>query len=218
MGLFSWLFGKQPRVEVREMIRLTDKARTKAVAEAVRDSLAAGRTVLVVAHFPATLAAFGEKIIGKGVPHETIPSRLTSRAALELASGTPRVLLGLVRNLEPDEFPPPDDAPESPLPVLVLERHFLRAHDDRVVKFAEGLGGRATVEFHTALDDPLMGLFAGEWVRNVLRGLGMKEDEALDSAMVNRRIAAAQAKVAGSYPSDHDADSPAEWLERNRAG
>ncbi|VTU00523.1 preprotein translocase subunit : Preprotein translocase subunit SecA OS=Rhodopirellula sp. SWK7 GN=RRSWK_06967 PE=4 SV=1 [Gemmataceae bacterium] len=216
MGLFSWLFGKPPRVASRDVIWLTDAARRRGAADAVAAHLGAGRPVLVLAQFPATLAAFGEQVVGRGWPHLAVPSELTPAAALKLAS-EPRVLFGLVRNLKPDEFPPPDTAPPSPLPVVVLERHLLRAHDDRVTQFAEGLGSRAAVEYHVSMDDPLMALFAGEWVTNALRSLGMKESESIDSAMVGRRIEQAQAKIAKSVTLEQDADSAAEWLERNRA-
>src|SRR5262249_57321511 len=41
----------------------------------------------------------------------------------------------------------------------------------------------------------VMRMFAGEWVSAVLSRLGMKEGEAIESAMVSRRITAAQKKV-----------------------
>mgnify|MGYP000024962532 CR=1 FL=1 len=215
MGLFSWLFGKS-RDAGRDVIWLTHEARTRGALRAVNQHLAAGRPVLVLAHFPATLAAFGEETIHRGLPHIAIPTALTTAAALELAKGPPRVLLGLVRNLQPDEFPAPDTLPASPLPVQVLERHFLRKHDDHVPRFAEGLGNTASVEFHISLDDPLLSVFVGEWVKDMLSRLGMKPDETINSPMVSRRIAQAQAKIEGQTSTDHDADSAAEWHERNR--
>lgn len=215
MGLFSWLFGK-PRSTGRDVIWLSQEARARGALRAVNQHLASNHSVLVLAHFPATLAAFGEEIIGRGLPHATIPTTLTPTAALELANGPPRVLLGLVRNLQLDEFPAPDTAPPSPLSVLVLERHFLRKHDDVVPRFAEGLGSKASVDFHISLDDPLLAIFVGEWVRDMLRKLGMQPDETINSPMVSRRIEQAQAKIAGQTSTDVDADSAAEWLERNQ--
>lgn len=217
MGLFGWLFGKSPRVASRDVIWLTEAARRRGAADAIGSHLGAGRAVLVLAQFPATLAAFGEQVVGRRWPHLAVPSELSPAAALKLAAEQ-RVLFGLVRNLRPDEFPPSEATPESPLPVVVLERHLLRAHDDRVTQFAEGLGSRAAVEYHVSMDDPLMALFAGEWVTNALRSLGMKESESIDSAMVGRRIEQAQAKIAKSMTLEQDADSAAEWLERNRTG
>lgn len=218
MGLFSWLFGKPPRVATRDVIWLSDAARRSGAADAIAAYLGTGRPVLVLAHFPATLAAFGEQVVGRRWPHLAVPSAIAPTVALKLAGESPpRVQFGLVRNLKPDEFPPPDTAPPSPLAVVVLERHLLRAHDEQVVRFAEGLGSRAEVEYHVSMDDPLMARFAGEWVTTALRSLGMSESESIDSALVGRRIEQAQAKIAKTVTSEQDADSSAEWLERNRA-
>ena len=42
-----------------------------------------------------------------------------------------------------------------------------------------------------------MQVFAGEWVQNILRQLGMSENEAIDSRMVARRLQQAQKKIEG---------------------
>ncbi|QEG43764.1 preprotein translocase subunit SecA [Roseimaritima ulvae] len=60
-----------------------------------------------------------------------------------------------------------------------------------------------------------MEVFAGEWVRNVLTKMGMKEDEAIESQMVSRRIRQAQQKIEGRSFGAVDAESAAEWLEKN---
>jgi hypothetical protein len=218
VGLFGWLFGKGSRVASRDVIWLSDAARMSGVAESIDAHLAVPHPVLVLAQFPSTLAAFGEHLMRPDRPHAAVPSTLTPRDALQLATTGPPVLFGLVRNLRPDEFPPDESAPPSPLAVVVLERHFLRVHDEQVVKFAEGLGGSAAVEFHVSLDDALMRMFAGEWVASMLRKLGMQEDESIDSAMVSRKMRSAQGKIAKTTSTDHEADSPMEWLQRNRAG
>src|SRR5690606_36193048 len=43
--------------------------------------------------------------------------------------------------------------------------------------------------------DDLMRIFAGDWVRSFLTRMGMKDDEAIESKMVSRRIEGAQKKV-----------------------
>jgi SecA-like ATPase subunit of protein translocation complex len=219
MGLFSWLFGKPSRVTTHDIIWLTDAARGDGVAQRVGKDLAAERSVLLVAQFPATLEAFGEHIIAREWQHVAAPSDFAPEAALTLAAaGAPRVIYALARNLRAAVPAPPEDSPASPLSVIVLERHILREHDNRVVEFAEGLGGKAEVTYHTSLDDPLMKLFAGDWVREMLRRLGIHEDEPITSALISRRMQAARARVAQRIASDHDADSAEEWIERNWAG
>jgi hypothetical protein len=219
MGLFSWLFGHPGRVTTRDVIWLNDSARGEGVAKAVNRFILAGRSVLLVAQFPATLAAFGEHIIARKWSNHAAPDVLTPGTALALAvESAPRLLFALARNLRAAETPSPDDAAPSPLPVLVLERHPLRSHDDRVIEFAEGLGGSATVKFHVSLDDPLMKRFSGEWMQNVLRNMGMKEEEPIESPMVARRVKAAQNKIAKRGMNERDADSAEEWMRKNCVG
>jgi preprotein translocase subunit SecA len=219
VGLFSWLFGKHQaeRVTVLDRVRLTADTRARAVVNELAEHVAAGRSVLFLAHFPSTLAALASEVLGAGLPHEPISDRLTPQSARKLATGSgPRVLFGLVRNLKPDEFPADEDAPKCPLPVLVAERHFLRRHDDHVTRFAEGLGTHATVTVHMALDDELLKTFTGAWLTDLLKRLGMQSDEAIESSMVARRIRNAQDQIRSKLAQDDEpADSPAEWLRLN---
>jgi hypothetical protein len=173
--------------------------------------------VLLLAHFPSTLASLGPYLVDSRLSHSAMPDGLTPEAALQLvAKGEPRVLFGLARNLVPDEFPAAEDAPKSPLAVLLAERHFLRSHDEHVSHFAEGLGGRTDLTVHVSLDDELMKLFAGQWVSSTLKRLGMKDDESIDSPMVMRRIRRAQDQIRAKLAKQEVlADSPLEWIRQN---
>jgi arginine repressor len=55
----------------------------------------------------------------------------------------------------------------------------------------------------------------GPWVRDILRKLGMQEQEEIQSALVERQIRQAQAKVSRQVESFELADSAEEWVERN---
>ena len=58
-------------------------------------------------------------------------------------------------------------------------------------------------------------LCSSGWVENLLRRMGMAEDEAIESQMVSRRIKAAQQKIEKEAFGDSDAGSAAEWLDAN---
>jgi hypothetical protein len=45
--------------------------------------------------------------------------------------------------------------------------------------------------------------------------MGMKEDQAIESRMVSRRVARAQRKIAAKASDDRPAASAAEWLRLN---
>jgi hypothetical protein len=190
--------------------------RARGVLKELNTHLKENRSALMLAHFPTTLQSLVPELLKAKLPHEPMPNSLTPQAVLQLtASGTPRVLFGLVRNLRLPELPASEDEPETPLAVILVERHFLREHDDCVTQFAEGLGNRAAT-VHLALDDELMKLFAGQWITDVLKRLGMKDGETIESGMVTRRIRKAQDHFRSHLTANEvTADSPLEWLRQN---
>ncbi|HEV3386869.1 MAG TPA: hypothetical protein VG097_18775 [Gemmata sp.] len=215
MGLLSWLFGKSKKVTVQDSVWLSNAARLKGVSESISNALGSNSSVLVLAHFPASLLSFEKHCIEIGWRLEKIPTQLKPSTAIDLAAGSTRILCGLVRNLATTEFPMGDMPTPSPLPIIVLERHFLRRYDNRVRDFAEELGNNGRVEFNLAMTDPMMRLFAGEWVANVLVRMGMKEYEKIESGLVYRRFKKAQASIASKITLDQEADSAEEWWQRN---
>jgi preprotein translocase subunit SecA len=81
------------------------------------------------------------------------------------------------------------------LHVIGTERHDSRRIDLQLRGRAGRQGDPGSSRFFVSLDDDLMRIFMGEWVRNLLTRLGMQEGEAIESGMVTRRIEAAQKKV-----------------------
>ena len=198
MGLFDWLTGKKDRVEIAEdRIWLTQQAKNvgirKEVAQAVADP-AGPHAVIVVAHFKDCLEQLRTVVVGFD------RDRVLITLADALAGRTPT-------NLALDET--------RHILIIVGERHPLPSHDEVVVDFARRLPGRCRLVYHVSLDDPLMKRFSGEWVEGVLRKLGLKEDEAIESRMVGRRIQSALRKIEQNATGDAAATSAEEWLERN---
>jgi preprotein translocase subunit SecA len=81
------------------------------------------------------------------------------------------------------------------LHVLGTERHDSRRIDLQLRGRAGRQGDPGSSRFFLSLEDDLMRIFAGEWVKNILTRLGMQEGEAIESGLVSRRIEAAQKKV-----------------------
>ena len=123
-------------------------------------------------------------------------------------------MFALVSQLRPTQ--PLHEVAGDPVKIIVAERHFLRAHDDEVSRFAAGIARPALVEFFYSLDEPMMKEFAGAWISDVLRRLGIKETDAIESNLVLRRVKAVQAKYASTAHGDTPADSAQAWFEQNR--
>jgi preprotein translocase subunit SecA len=81
------------------------------------------------------------------------------------------------------------------LHIVGTERHEARRIDLQLRGRCGRQGDPGSSRFFLSLEDDLMRIFAGEWVKNVLTRLGMQDGEAIESRMVTRRVEAAQKKV-----------------------
>jgi preprotein translocase subunit SecA len=81
------------------------------------------------------------------------------------------------------------------LHVVGTERHEARRIDLQLRGRSGRQGDPGSSRFFLSLEDDLMRIFAGEFVKNILTRLGMQEGEAIESRMVNRQIEGAQKKV-----------------------
>ncbi len=199
MGFFDSLFGSKKRTNVEvvpDHIWVTSVAKFAGLAKVVEDR-AQSETVaiLLVAHFPDVLARLEELAnqLALSVPVKAVPA------------GNLDVNLATSLNLDNSAI----------IDVIVGERHPLPSVDDRLEEFADELPCRCRFSHHISLEDPVFEIFAGPWVVNVLRKLGISEDQAIESNMVSRRIRQAQQKIEGRAFGSSDANSAAEWLEKN---
>lgn len=79
--------------------------------------------------------------------------------------------------------------------VIGTERHESRRIDLQLRGRCGRQGDTGSSRFYLSLEDDLMRVFAGDFVRSAMQRLGMQEGEAIESSLVTRRIAAAQKKV-----------------------
>ncbi len=80
------------------------------------------------------------------------------------------------------------------LHVIGTERHEARRIDLQLRGRCGRQGDPGSSRFYLSLDDDLMRIFAGDWVKRMLEFGGFKEDTPLESKMVSRRIDGAQKK------------------------
>jgi len=81
------------------------------------------------------------------------------------------------------------------LHIIGTERHESRRIDLQLRGRCGRQGDPGESRFFLSLEDDLMRVFAGEWVKNILTRLGMQEGEAIESRLVTRRVEGAQKKV-----------------------
>ena len=81
------------------------------------------------------------------------------------------------------------------LHVIGTERHEARRIDLQLRGRSGRQGDPGSSRFFLSLEDDLMRIFAGDWVKGMLTRLGMQEGEAIESPLVSRQIQKAQRRV-----------------------
>ncbi len=164
----------------------------KREAEIVSQAGRSGRVTIAT-----NMAGRGTDIILGGNPETMAWARLQDKYATRL--DVPRDEWdGLVREIERSENMKEDSAVVKQLGglhVIGTERHDARRIDLQLRGRCGRQGDPGSSRFFLSLEDDLMRIFAGPWVKSILERLGMKEGERIESRMVTRRIEAAQKKV-----------------------
>jgi preprotein translocase subunit SecA len=143
------------------------------------------------------MAGRGTDIILGGNPDTLVWAKLQDKYATRL--DVPQAEWeGLVREISEKENMKPEGERVrgmGGLHIIGTERHEARRIDLQLRGRCGRQGDPGTSRFFLSLEDDLMRIFAGEWVKNVLTRLGMQDGEAIESRMVTRRVEAAQKKV-----------------------
>lgn len=79
--------------------------------------------------------------------------------------------------------------------VIATERHESRRIDLQLRGRCGRQGDPGSSRFYLSLEDDLMRIFAGDWVREMMKRMGMGEGDAIESPYVSKRISGAQKKV-----------------------
>lgn len=199
MGLFDWLKGKRDTVHITEdRIWLTKQAKFAGIQREIVTAMAGATppdAALVAAHFDDCLSDLRQLVASAGIDGRRI--LVTRSDALE----------GYAAESGLDE--------SHNILIVVGERHPRLSHDDALLAFARNLSCRCRFVQHASLEDPLLKVFVGDWVHDVLRRLGMEEDEAIESRLVHRRLRSAQQRIEDQATGDASAVSAEEWMEKN---
>ena len=81
--------------------------------------------------------------------------------------------------------------------IIGTERHESRRIDNQLRGRSGRQGDPGQTQFCVSMEDELMRLFGGERMQNIVKKLGVEEDEAIESGMVSKQIENAQKKVEG---------------------
>lgn len=218
MGWFDWLLGPSGplRASSTHRIWLTEQALLHGLVADVRDCIAESEPVLLTAHFDEDLGALVEVLQQSDLGFRVWqPPAGQEQARRELAEAGSQALLTPATALPSWESESSTALQQThPCVLMAFQHHPLTREDQRILEFAAGVGINP-VEFHASLDHPLFVRMVGKQFSELMRSLGMKEDEAIEHAIITRQIEPIQRRIAARVSDLRHADSCAEWFERN---
>jgi preprotein translocase subunit SecA len=206
------------RIEYSDLVYRTAKEKWKAIVEEIVRIHESGKPILVGTISIEKSEMLSERLKRRGIKHEVLNAKQHQREAMIVAQAGQAGMVTIATNMagrgtdiklgrgvvETECLTPPTGqgegrpCPHEPLcglHIIGTERHEARRIDNQLRGRAGRQGDPGASRFFLSLEDDLMRLFAGEWVSNLLRRLGMGEDMPIESRMVSRRIRAAQRKV-----------------------
>jgi hypothetical protein len=75
--------------------------------------------------------------------------------------------------------------------------------------------GLQEVQIWSALDEPLFKHFGGDRIIQLMKQMGMKEDQAMEHTMISDAIRNAQQKIEKKVQVEQSAHSQKDWIEKN---
>jgi hypothetical protein len=95
--------------------------------------------------------------------------------------------------------------------LIFLEHHPLRSKEIALVKDLPLTG----IRVYNSLDEPLFVFFGGGRIADLVKKMGLKEDEPLEHMLITRSIAKAQEKIEKKVSLEVPAQSQQEWMDKN---
>ncbi len=128
-------------------------------------------------------------------PGENI-HRAAAAIQVELSAEDGKTLLARFGEMEERAVADHDKVVElGGLHIVGTERHEARRIDNQLRGRSGRQGDPGSSRFFLSLEDDLMRIFMGEWVRTFMRKMGLGDGQPIESGLVSRRIEGAQKKV-----------------------
>lgn len=188
------------REDKQDLIYKTEKAKLKAVANAIKDYHKQGRPVLVGSASIAKNELIADYLDKEKIPYEILNAKNNEREAAIIEKAGEKGAITLATNIagRGTDIKLGEGVKElGGLVVIGSERHESRRIDNQL----RGRGGRqgdpGETQFYVSTEDDLMRIFQGDRIASLMNRLGVDEDTPIQNSAVTRTLEAAQKRVEG---------------------
>ena len=188
------------REDKEDLIFKTEKAKLKAVAEAIKDYHKQGRPVLVGSGSIEKNEQIAKYLEKESIKFEILNAKNNEREAAIVAKAGEKGAITLATNIagRGTDIKLGEGVKElGGLVVIGSERHESRRIDNQL----RGRGGRqgdpGETQFYVSTEDDLMRIFQGERIASLMDRLGVDDDTPIRTRAVSKTLEAAQKRVEG---------------------
>ncbi|MEI7539192.1 MAG: preprotein translocase subunit SecA [Candidatus Saccharibacteria bacterium] len=188
------------RTDKPDLIFKTEKAKLKAVADAISEYHTKGRPVLVGSASISKNELIASWLDSAGVPYEILNAKNNEREAAIIEKAGEKGAITLATNIagRGTDIKLGDGVKElGGLVVIGSERHESRRIDNQL----RGRGGRqgdpGETQFYVSTEDDLMRIFQGERIASLMDRLGVPDDMPIQNKAVSKTLESAQKRVEG---------------------
>lgn len=188
------------REDREDLIFRSEKAKLKAIADAIKEHHEAGRPVLVGSASIAKNELIAAYLDKEKIPYEILNAKNNEREAAIIEKAGEKGAVTLATNIagRGTDIKLGDGVKElGGLVVIGSERHESRRIDNQL----RGRGGRqgdpGVTQFYVSTEDDLMRIFQGERIATLMGRIGVTDDTPIQHKMVSKTLEAAQKRVEG---------------------
>ena len=188
------------REDREDLIFRTEKAKLKAIADAIKDYHKEGRPVLVGSASIAKNELIADWLEKEKIPYEILNAKNNEREAAIIEKAGQKGAVTLATNIagRGTDIKLGEGVVElGGLVVIGSERHESRRIDNQL----RGRGGRqgdpGVTQFYVSTEDDLMRIFQGDRIAALMGRIGLDDDMPIQHRMVSRTLEAAQKRVEG---------------------
>lgn len=210
MGLFSFLSSN--KLNYKDKVWKASEFCLKGMMTDALLAITGEKNVVVVSHFADRQEKILQFLSTNKVPHFLVESGNTSDGLQQ--SHVVHVLNHqLIQSHEGIEFLSKLSSKKS-IDLLFFGHYPLPSKETKLLDRIS-LIKSLTTTFYSSLDEPSFEIFGAANITSIMEKLGMKDEEAIEHAMVSKSMERARQKIEEKVKYEHEAVSEKEWFQKN---
>lgn len=222
MSFIEWITRRHGFRSLEDSFAINREAMFVGLQRAIATQQESCDEIWLVAHFFDTFVALQEFLASAGIDYQIVDQpihEIHSSSGDGTRQGSVRLVLA---TLIADGLP---SGPAKKISggtrrhsaaIIVCERHPHHVHDKRLCEAAKQVDAFVTFGYMLSLDDPVVKQIISPIVLQVLEQLGLNESEMIASHYLSRLLERRLKQEGCEYTGDREAESAAQWIERNR--